>query len=369
MPLRTGVIGTGTVVQNNHFPAVRRNPRIQLTAVCDVDGERAREAGFEHGARPYTAAESMFEAEDLDWVHVATPVATHRELVAQAIEAGVPTTVQKPATVTLEELEELLALSDERGVPVSVVHNWLYYPVIREARRRVERGDIGRVRAVETTFAGEGPPDETYRGEWVFDLPGGEFEEGMPHPLYLTQAFGGDPSSLNAVDVCARRFDEYDSDIAYDGLTLQYAADGGTISTVTFLTGGANGQWMRIHGDDGSLAVDFPSRSIRYYDAERGPYHLLRERLDSNAEDVRSAVRGLTRNLWVRGKEVLEEDLGHHSENSWNGHYYLFNEVAKALERGEQPPLPLERARWTTGIMERVREAAMGEEPLPESEL
>ena len=356
MPLRTGVVGTGTVSRNNHLPAVARNPRTELVAVADADGDSAREAAFEYGARPYVDAESMLADEDLDWVHVATPVATHRELAGAAIEAGVPTTVQKPATVTLDELDELRSMADSGDVPVSVVHNWLYYPVMREARRRLRSGDLGRIRAVETTFAGEGPPDETYRGSWVFDLPGGEFEEGMPHPLYLTMAAGGPPRRLEDVTVDARRADEYDDDVAYDGLTLQYTADGGTLCSVTFLSGSSRNQVVRIHGEDGSLTVDLSSRTIREHAPDDGPYHFLNERLERNATDALTGVGGLVANLANRGKERLEEQFDRHLAESPDGHYALLDETAAALQRGSSLPTPLERSRWTVGIMERVRE-------------
>lgn len=358
MVLDTGVIGTGTVARNNHLPAVDRNPRTRLVAVCDADGERAREVGFEYAARPYVEAESMLDTEDLDWVHIATPVGTHRDLAGLAIETGIPTTIQKPATTTLAELEELQALADQHEIPISVVHNWLYYPIVRRVRRRLREGDLGPVRAVETTVTGEGPPDETYRGSWVFDLPGGEFEEGMPHPLYLTLVTGGHPSSFEAVDVRVQRVGEYDRDMTYDGVTLQYETGDGALCSVTFLAESARGQEMRIHCEEGSLRVDLPSRSIREYDPDAGPYHFFEERLDRNLDDLKAGVEALATTLAIRARERFEERFDYHLDDSPDGHYYLLDEIATALERGEQPPLPLERSRWTVGLMEQVRERA-----------
>lgn len=358
MALRTAVVGAGTVARNNHLPAVARNPRTRLVAVCDTDGERAREAGFEYAARPYVDAESMLDVEDPGWVHVATPAGTHRELAGAAIEAGIPTTVQKPATATLGELDDLLALADDRGVPVSVVHNWLYYPLVREARRRVRRGDLGRIRAVETTFAGEGRPDETYRGTWVFDLPGGEFEEGLAHPLYLTLAFGGDPPGLDAVDVRTRLAGDYDRDVAYDGVSVQYTATNGALCSATVLSGSARNQVLRVHGEDGALAVDLASRRLREHDPERGPYHFFAERLKRNVADLRASVAAPVRNLALGGKERFAEGFDVHLSDDPDGHYCLFEAAARALQHGRQPPVPLERSRWTVGVVERVREAA-----------
>lgn len=358
MPLRTGVIGTGTVAQNNHLPALTRNPRTQLTAVCDTDGDRARDAGFEYGARPYVDVDSLVATEELDWVHIATPVGTHRELAAVTIEAGIPTTIQKPATRTLEELDELQSLADHSDVPVSVVHNWLYYPVIREVRRRVHTGEIGRIRAVETTFAGEGDPNETYRGSWVFDLPGGEFEEGMPHPLYLTLALGGDPRNPAAVDIRTRCAGDYDGGFTYDGVTLQYESNVGALCSIVFLSGAARTQELRVHGENGALAVDLASRTIRSHAPDAGPYHFFRERLTRNRNDIETDLVGLATNLALRVKERCEEALDWHLEDSPDGHYFLLNQAARALQQSRRPPVPLARSRWPIAFMERVRTAA-----------
>lgn len=355
MPLQTGVVGLGTVARNHHLSAVARNPRTRLAAVCDADGSRARAVGDEYGSRAYTDAREMLEDEALDWVHVATPVGTHREIAGMAVEAGVPTTLQKPATVTVVELDELLALSDRHSVPVSVVHNWLYYPVMREARRRVRRGDVGRIRAVETTFAGEGAPDETDRGSWVFDLPGGEFEEGMPHPLYLTVAVGGEPRSADAVDVRTRRADAYDADVAYDGVGIQYESDDGALCAVTFLSASSRCHEVRIHGADGALVVDVDAQTVRYHDPTAGPYHVLRERLERNADAVRVGLSGLLTNLSTEARSLVEDRLEWHLDDSASGHYYLLDRTARALEAGRQPPVPLERSRWPIELMERVR--------------
>lgn len=358
MTLQTGVVGAGVVAVNNHFPALSRNPRTALRAVCDVDADRAAEAADEYGARAHTDVETMLAEEPLDWVHVATPVQTHLELGRRVVEAGVPLLVQKPATTTREELVELTDLADERGVPVSIVHNWLYYPVVRELRRRVADGEIGPVRAVQTTVAGEGAPDETYRGDWVFDLPGGALEEGMPHPLYLTLALGGYPREESAIDVRTQLTGEYDSDVAYDGVQLQYAGEGGTLCSVTFLSDSSRGTAVRVLGADGSLTVDVPSMTVDERDAEAGPYHFWEERFRRNAAVFGDAAEGLLRNLRRYGREYLEDEFGRHLSESPDGHYYLIDRAARALEEGRQPPRDPEASYWTLALVERAREVA-----------
>lgn len=357
MSLRTGIIGAGIVSQNNHLPAVCRNPRTDLIAICDIDEDRVRESATQYGVQGYTDAEQMLNTETLDWVHITTPVDTHAMLATAAIEAGASVLIQKPAAMTVAELDEIEEAANEAGVSASVVHNWLFYPEVRAARRKISAGEIGEVRSVETTFAGEGRPDETYRGEWVFDLPGGDFEEGMPHPLYLTLGIGGYPRD-DAVDVQTRAVDEYDYGISYDGVGVQYVTDDSTICSITFLSGSAQTSEIRIHGSEGSLRLDIPSYVLERHGREDGPYHFFEERLKRNRRDVRYAFEGLGRNMLKRGREYLEDRYDVHLENSPDGHYYLINETAKALENGALSSSSIERSRWTLTLMEQVREAA-----------
>ena len=358
MTLRAAVIGTGIVSQNNHLPALSRNPRTDLIAVADVDAESARDAAAEYGCQAYDDPQRMLEAEDPDWVHVATPVQTHADLVRAAASAGAHVTVQKPAAVTPDELASMREAADEAGVSLSVVHNWLYYPVIRELRRRIDAGELGEVRAVRTAFAGEGRPDETYRGDWVFDLAGGDFEEGMPHPLYLTLGVGGLPRSEDDVTALARSTEEYDRGVTYDGAQVQYVAENDALCSVTYLSDSARDSRIAVHGTEGSVHVDIPSSTLDVHDAESGPYHFPNERFSRNVERTRGTVEGLARNAerYVRGR--VEDELDVHQSESPDGHYYLFDQAARALERGQDPPVSPELSRWTLTLMERVREVA-----------
>ena len=359
MTLRTAVVGAGIVSENNHLPAVSRNPRTELVAVCDVDEGAVREAVAEYGGRAYTDVEAMLDGERLDWVHVATPVQTHFELASAAVEAGVPTTVQKPATTTREELDDLRELAAAVRIPVSVVHNWLFYPVVRDLRRRIAAGEFGEIRAVETTFSGEGRPDDTYRGDWVYDLPGGDLEEGIAHPLYLTLGLGGPPRDEDAVDVQTRTVREYDG-FTYDGVSLQWTTDEAALCSVTVLSGSAPNDEIRVYGTDASARVDVQTNAVEVHDADEGPFHILAEQLARSVTIAESVVNGAFESVRAEVADRVEEELDYHREGSADGHYYILNEAAKALERGEQPPVPLAHSHWVLTLLEQIRDDASG---------
>ena len=98
--------------------------------------------------------------------------------------------------------------------------------------------------------------------------------------------------------------------------------------------------------------------TINERDAEAGPYHFWEERFDLNVAVTRDAIKGLVRNVRRYGREYLEDEFDFHLLESPDGHYYLIDRAARALEAGEQPPREPEESYWTLTLIEQVREAA-----------
>ena len=72
--LRVGVIGTGRWANMAHLPGWTRDSRVDLVAVCDVDGERAAEAAQAFGVPESTTDHRrMLERDDIDLIDVCTP--------------------------------------------------------------------------------------------------------------------------------------------------------------------------------------------------------------------------------------------------------------------------------------------------------
>lgn len=80
---------------------------------------------------------------DCDAVAVATPTATHFDVVKAALEAGKDVFVEKPLTQSSAEARELVQLADRAGRVLMVGHLLLYQPAIRWIRDYVAAGAIG----------------------------------------------------------------------------------------------------------------------------------------------------------------------------------------------------------------------------------
>src|SRR6185312_8166160 len=88
-----------------------------------------------------------------DVVHVTTPPTSHFRLAMEALQSGAHVLVEKPATVTLDELERLMACAGERQLVLTEDYNYVFNHGTREIARWVETGMLGAVVHVEVMMS------------------------------------------------------------------------------------------------------------------------------------------------------------------------------------------------------------------------
>jgi predicted dehydrogenase len=144
--VRIGVAGLGY-----WGPNLARNFDIlaDLAWICDADGgavERAR-ARFPQ-AQATTDYDELLADDTLDAVAVATPVPTHYDLTRRALEAGKHVLVEKPPAMTGVEIDELVALSEQRDLVLMPGHLLLYHPGVKKLKELIASGALGEVLCV-----------------------------------------------------------------------------------------------------------------------------------------------------------------------------------------------------------------------------
>lgn len=141
-------------------------------------------------------AETFFSIHrEVDGVIITTPDRFHHRQAVDAIRAGYPVLLEKPAAASQEEFDDLLAESERMGVPVSVCLVMRYHPYFRRIREIVERGEIGRILSIDHTESiGPDRMGHTFvRGLWSRkDLSGPIFLSKCSHDVdFLLWLAGG----------------------------------------------------------------------------------------------------------------------------------------------------------------------------------
>jgi predicted dehydrogenase len=92
----------------------------------------------------YDDPEKLLSSEELDFIDIITDVETHGRLVRLAAKRGVPVICQKPMAPSLREAEQMVAACRRARVPLFIHENWRWQTPIRELKRVLDGGSIGR---------------------------------------------------------------------------------------------------------------------------------------------------------------------------------------------------------------------------------
>lgn len=144
--MRGALIGCGFFAQN-HLNAWRemRADGIELVAVCDSDLPRAQAAAGAFGIpRSYHYVSELLEKEKLDFVDIATQMASHQQLVALAAARGVAVIVQKPLAPDWAACVSIVEGAARAGIRFAIHENFRYQTPMLELARLLRSGAIGR---------------------------------------------------------------------------------------------------------------------------------------------------------------------------------------------------------------------------------
>jgi predicted dehydrogenase len=143
--VRVGVAGLG------HWgPNLARNfaELGELSWLCDEDPGRGELAERYPQARFTTSFDDLLTDDSLDAIVVATPVTTHFDLARRALAAGKHVLVEKPPATRAQEMDELVALAEDRDLVLMPGHLLLYHPGVRRVKEMVAAGELGQVLCV-----------------------------------------------------------------------------------------------------------------------------------------------------------------------------------------------------------------------------
>jgi predicted dehydrogenase len=117
-----------------------------LTWLCDSSPDLRDQFGRRYpGARITGDFDEVLAGQDVDAVVIATPVPTHYELARRALLAGKHVFVEKPPAMRGSEMEELVALAQERSLVLMPGHLLLYHPAVQRLKQLIEDGELGDV--------------------------------------------------------------------------------------------------------------------------------------------------------------------------------------------------------------------------------
>ncbi|MAF67125.1 MAG: hypothetical protein CMJ84_15885 [Planctomycetes bacterium] len=140
---RVMLVGCGYIAPF-HLAAWRGLNNVEVIAVCDLDEKKARERADTFGVeRVLTDYETAIRELEPDVVDVATPPATHPEIIEAAAAGGAHVLCQKPFAESLREADRMITTCARAGVRLMVNENLRWSRVYRELRALLDQGTLG----------------------------------------------------------------------------------------------------------------------------------------------------------------------------------------------------------------------------------
>lgn len=163
--IRMGMVGggQGAFIGAVHRIAAQIDSQIEL--VCGAfssDAERCVASGKElylPASKCYPDFGTMMTeeaklplGERMDFVAIVTPNHVHFPAAKAALEAGFHVLSDKPATLDKAEAIELAKIVKATGLKYGLTHNYTGYPMVKQAKEMIDRGDIGQIRKIVVEY-------------------------------------------------------------------------------------------------------------------------------------------------------------------------------------------------------------------------
>ncbi|WP_149139538.1 Gfo/Idh/MocA family protein [Gemmobacter caeruleus] len=161
--LRLGFVGGGRggLVGNWHFAGARLSNHWDIVAGAlssrpENAAASARDWCIAPG-RSYTDYRLMADQEaarqdGIEAVAICTPNASHAEIAATFLRAGIDVILDKPMTTTVEDAHRLVALQRETGVSLTMTYPFSQHVMVRQAQALIAAGEIGKVQQVQVEY-------------------------------------------------------------------------------------------------------------------------------------------------------------------------------------------------------------------------
>lgn len=150
--VRLGIVGCGYVTVLSHLPASLLTPQVAITALADLNLERAQEVAQQFYIPTATADYSELFGQ-VDGVIVAVPHNHHARVTLDFLQRGIPVLVEKPMAMSVAECQQMIAAAAANNVALAVGQVRRFYDSSQLVKRLLETRFLGNVLRFEAEEA------------------------------------------------------------------------------------------------------------------------------------------------------------------------------------------------------------------------
>ena len=261
--IRIAQIGTSRYGHGNIiFKTLCNHPDFEVVGYTLPEGEREKFPeimGVFEGYREMTLDEILSDV-TIKVVAVETEEIYLTKYALMAARAGKHIQLEKPASPSLPDFEELIREVKKRGTILHTGYMYRYNPVIKDMLRRIREGELGEIISVEAQMSCRHGDKFT---EWLPSLEGGMMFYLGCHLVDLIYTIQGKPLAVHTFNRTSGRFGvENSRDLAF--AVLEYEKGISFVKTYAVECGGYDRRQLVITGTEGRFEIRPLEENVQY---------------------------------------------------------------------------------------------------------
>ena len=247
------VVGCGSIGER-HLRCLLRTGRAQVTA-CETNSSLLERMKQEYRVAGFGSLSGALAAQQFDGVAICTPAHMHIGLALTALRSGAGLLIEKPLSVSLEQIDELRQEIAKVGTFVGIAYVYHFVPAVVRTREVLQSGALGRPLQVSIVTGQHFP---TYRPAYReiyytrHETGGGAIQDALTHLANAVEWLVGPTSRI----ACEAKHQSLEGVTVEDTVSVTARNNDVLVSYSLNQFQAPNELTIQIHCERGSLKVE-----------------------------------------------------------------------------------------------------------------
>lgn len=252
--MKFAIIGCGRIAQRH---AEHINNFANLSAVYDIEYEKAVKLAKEYDAMAYKSLDELFSSEkEVDVVSICSPNGLHADHTIKALNAGFHVLCEKPMAINVHDCGKMIQTAEKNNKRLFVIKQNRFNPPVAAVKKAIEEGRLGKIFSVQLSCFWNRNKDY-YENSWkgTKDLDGGTLYTQFSHFIDLLYWLIGD---INRANAFVKNYHHQDIIEFEDTGVISLEFYNGAIGTINYTVNSYGGNMegsLTIFGEKGTVKI------------------------------------------------------------------------------------------------------------------
>ncbi|RIW27094.1 gfo/Idh/MocA family oxidoreductase [Bacillus salacetis] len=161
--IKWGILSTANIAKKALIPALQQSENTEVAAIASISGKAEETAEEFSIPKSYQSYEALLDDPEIQAVYIPLPNTMHKEWVIKAAKKGKHVLCEKPAALTLEDVQEMADECQKNGVLFMEAFMYQFHPQHLRVKELIDKGAIGEVRHMHSVFTFKMNPEKNHQ--------------------------------------------------------------------------------------------------------------------------------------------------------------------------------------------------------------